>query len=294
MINWHPWPGLFVGILGLLAIAVPLLREKKMGRYERAVWIFIFVLLTIGEIRSLKLAADDFEADRARANQKFDGISQRLTTALENSQAQFAATMAKMGHLTEMEKQQIDEAMGGDTFCDMEIIAIVGRSNIASDGSMSTSLSTIGRHPMSNVQVTVIDVNEANRLHKLQGYGLDTINAGTIVFPYAYLTQGRSILPFITIHWSPNDTDKRYTILTTAKNGTFAQLLRLKRIEQSNEARVANMLSAAFFDGRRGLIYRQVNDDFPKESLDSENDWRDMEKLKHLTVSATPGFVQFK
>jgi hypothetical protein len=66
LLAWHPWPGLFIAILGFVAVVVPLFRDlTKIGKAERAMWtVVVFVLLCL-EVRSLKLQAQDFEQDRS-------------------------------------------------------------------------------------------------------------------------------------------------------------------------------------------------------------------------------------
>jgi len=48
---WHPPIGVWIGILGLLGVIVPLIRDlTKIGRREKAAWTFVMFALLLLEI----------------------------------------------------------------------------------------------------------------------------------------------------------------------------------------------------------------------------------------------------
>jgi hypothetical protein len=134
--SWHPWPGLFIAILGFVGVLVPFFRDlSKIGRRERALWTAVMFTLVTLEIRSLKLAANDFENDRKEQNSRFGQIADGLQTTIRNNQTQFDATMQGMRTLAALASDNVKTVTGGDSFCymvfngdsDVPVIVHVGK-----------------------------------------------------------------------------------------------------------------------------------------------------------------------
>jgi len=104
---WHPWPGCFIAILALLGVLVPLLRDR-IGKREKAVWTAVMFGLLILEVRSLKLASDDFEKDRVAQNEQFSRIAESLRTEISTSQNQFSETMGAFGRTLRATSQTVN------------------------------------------------------------------------------------------------------------------------------------------------------------------------------------------
>lgn len=255
--------------------------------------------LLLLEIRSLKFFAQDFLQEQKTQNDRFDAIASALTTQtnslatqMTNSQQQFAATMATMGHLTSLQKEQLDDAIGGNSF---PLVEVIGFSDgaIKSDGSMSVTFGVFGLHPMYNIDGQFGDLAEMERIHAAQGYGFDTLYAGETPITFPYMKNGMGvILSSFKLHWAPNETLKRYNISVIAKNGMFMQLLRVKRTG-ARTVLWATRVSAQYYDGRQGLVYEQIQNGFPKDLLASEGDWKLMNGMKRIQVKWEQGFVQF-
>jgi hypothetical protein len=73
--RWHPPVGVYIGILGLVAVLVPLLRER-LGRKEKAIWTGIMFVLLLLEIKSIY--QDNYERQ------------EQLNTTLANMQKIFS------------------------------------------------------------------------------------------------------------------------------------------------------------------------------------------------------------
>ena len=70
--SWYPPVGVFIGILALLGVIVPLLRDLgKIGPRERAVWTAVMFALVLLEMKSIYQDRDvhDREQKTARKEQ---------------------------------------------------------------------------------------------------------------------------------------------------------------------------------------------------------------------------------
>ncbi len=284
---WPQSPGISIGLLALAAGIMSV--RSRMHPAEKFAWVAVLVTFAVLEVLAIGRSDKQNEKTRNDQNGQFTAIANGLKTTIANSQQQFAATMASMGHLSTLEKQQLDEAIGGDSFCMASIINFTGSVSIGSDGWMTTSFNVFGTHPMSNIDVSWVDIDEADKLHRAQGSTIDNLTAGTTRLTLPYIRAGMGITPFVKIHWTPSDTYKRYNISVIAKNGNFAQILRIKRVGSSNETHAATLVTAGYFDGRRGLVYERIDEDFPRDLLATDNDWKGTEQFRHITVKFQRG-----
>jgi hypothetical protein len=99
--HWHPPVGVWIGVLAVLAVLVPLFREK-IGRKERAAWTGLMLILLLLEFKSIY-------QDR------------------NEHQAEFETT------LTGMEKL-MSEATGGDSYIYFEVAEPTGPTEIVVPG----------------------------------------------------------------------------------------------------------------------------------------------------------------
>jgi hypothetical protein len=122
VLSWYPPVGVFIAILGLLGIVVPLVRDlAKMGKWEKAAWTFVMFALMWLEIRSIYLdrRAHDVEQAAARKEQlkHFKEVGDGITTAIDESQKQFDATMQRSNSILGGVSESITIATGGDGYC---------------------------------------------------------------------------------------------------------------------------------------------------------------------------------
>jgi hypothetical protein len=128
--EWHPPVGVYIGILGLLAVVVPLVREKA-GKKERAAWTALMFTLLLLEIKSIYQDRDEH-------------------------QQQFASTLAAM-------KQVFNEITGGDSYVyfkiDDKLDVVYGPSETEVEDIpkgylyIRTYLAFVGNFPLHNVAV---------------------------------------------------------------------------------------------------------------------------------------------
>jgi hypothetical protein len=252
--SWHPWPGLFIAILGLLGVLVPLLKDPLSSR-EKAVWAAVLVTLAIAEIRSLKLASDDFEKDRKAANDSFASLL-----------AKEAETMATI--------------TGGDSWAYVDLLLDLEIANRPPPRIVPRFIIR-GRHPLRHVQLRVVDYRNARELFASN----PRITPLEIVAsPYAKITElgdtpvtvPPAILFFpIGIDTSP-DNDKHYFIEIRAMNGAWREYLQYRKIngQWEHAIKVVEFGGECHGGTNEGkLLLSQISDGFPK--VNGEVDWLD-------------------
>lgn len=279
---WHPPVGIFVAILGVVGVLVPFLRVQ-IGRREKAVWTIVMFILVGLELRSIHLYDADQRKSQAEQNTKFQTIADGLKAAMGNSQQQFAATMLKMGHLARVSEESMQQSIGGDSFC--YVTPLAGDAS----GVIRTALLFVGAYPLSNVEIRVVDVKLANRIHASQGYTFQNMFAGDKRFSFQFMKQAFS--PLFEDRWLPEDDNtKEYSIFISARNGWFTELLALRREGPHTDG--AALVTATYFDGRTGLVL-DATKGFPLERIKNTEAWDQMKKLPKIIVKSPGGPIQF-
>jgi hypothetical protein len=95
---WHPPVGVWIGILGLLGVLVPLIRDPKdIGKREKALWTIILFLLLGLEFKSVYQDRDEHDAQQAEARDReiksIATIADGINGSIQQSQEHFDATM---------------------------------------------------------------------------------------------------------------------------------------------------------------------------------------------------------
>ncbi len=131
--TWYPPVGVFIGILALLSVVVSLFRDAaKITKVEKAAWIAVFFALVGLELRSIyrDRSAHDREQAAARKEQleHFTKIATGLTSAIDQEQKHFDATVSEMQQLVNSSNvisrqslASLNSVTGGDSFCFLEL-----------------------------------------------------------------------------------------------------------------------------------------------------------------------------
>jgi hypothetical protein len=197
LLRWHPWPGLFVLILG--AASVVMVVKPPASKTAKACWVLLAMFLMFLEIRSLKLADDDSQA-------KFGALLTRFDETL--------ATMT-----------------GGESWPDLELEEYPLEKRPPLHVPI---LSVRGRHPLRGLQLRVIDYRKEreaySRASQLTVFNYWTNQFATIVSIGDRPGNSRLYLNTPTgIDTSP-DGDKRYFIESQAMNGNWREAIQYIRI----------------------------------------------------------------
>lgn len=130
---WYPPVGVFIGVLALLSVVVPLLRDlAKITKVEKAVWTTMFFALVGLELRSIYLDRRAHDREQATLRQEqlqhFTNIATGLTSAINQEHQHFDTTVSEMKQLIKSSDVISGESMaslnsvtGGDSFCFLEL-----------------------------------------------------------------------------------------------------------------------------------------------------------------------------
>ena len=104
--SWHPPVGVWIGILGLLGVVVPLIRDLgKIGKGERAMWTFVMFALLLLEIKSVYQDRSEHDREQAQARSEqlseFGKIAAGINKTIDASKQQFEATMTRSTALSQ-------------------------------------------------------------------------------------------------------------------------------------------------------------------------------------------------
>jgi hypothetical protein len=118
---WHPPVGVWIGVLGLLGVIVPLIRDiNKIGRREKAVWTFVMFALLLLEIKSVyqdRKEHDTEQADaRYRETKNFETIASGIKDSVQRSEQQFETTMGKSNRIAELTQENLKNITGGASY----------------------------------------------------------------------------------------------------------------------------------------------------------------------------------
>jgi hypothetical protein len=281
VLRWYPPVGVFIGILGLLGIVVPLVRDlATMGKWEKAGWTLVMFVLMGLELRSIYMDRRDHEEQQAAARaeqlQHFKEVGDGITKAITTSQAEFAATMKRSDDILSGIGESLNIQSGGDSY------AYVQMSPLGT-GDFGFELYIIqdGNHHLLNVFGSVIDLDKLDSAFKTgQVANRSIYEIGLDRMPILY--RGRAV--FVGTYSTPGDTSdyKRFNISLSANNGLFSELYRLKRV--NGKWITAMMVQVAYYDqkGHGRVACTRVDKDFPSELLAKDLDW--------VHVAALPKF----
>ena len=106
---WHPPVGVWIGILGLLGVIVPLIRDPQhIGRREKAVWTVVLFALLWLEVKSVYQDRDEHDiqqaATRSLEEENFKAIAMGVQESISQSDRNFSTTM-------QQQSQQFSQTM---------------------------------------------------------------------------------------------------------------------------------------------------------------------------------------
>lgn len=259
--EWYPPVGVFIGILGLVGVLVPLLRDlTKLGKWEKALWTALMFVLVLLEIRSIYLdrAAHDREQAAARAEQlrQFEAIAQRIDTSIANGQKQFDATMSGI-------KQNIKTITGGESFCYLMI---------ADNGTLPTFIHS-GNYPLTDVSVRIVDMQKWNQIiaanphPSLQEFRSADTNVELGNLPVHTALQ-RGAIQLV------GKSQSSFNIFYSARNGFWTQELRLQLVE--GKWLTATRVTRTEIGTNKKIpekLFERIDKGFPRNSK-GEVDWQ--------------------
>jgi len=251
---WHPPVGVWIGILGLLGVLVPLIRDlNKISEREKALWTVVLFALLLLELKSVYQDRNEHDQQQAEARERettsFESIANRIEGAIQQSQTHFAATMQKSDAIMGRVGDSIKAQTGGDSFAFITFTAEPAQafemhwnSLLAPRGEpyFLVSVTSHGKYPLRGTQAIMMD--DESRLAAMREYNkhpsgdwIKAINSADSEYQMTYLRPQSTEAPqgevdVIGVYPMPKGDSKRLTINFSAPNGYWNELLHLGRV----------------------------------------------------------------
>jgi hypothetical protein len=130
---------------------------------------------------------------------------------------------------------------------------------------------------------TVIDLDKFESAVKT-GQLADRSKYEVVLNPFPLLYRGRAVIA--GTYPTGEDTDyKRFNVSIFARNGSFTELYRLKRIGRAWTS--AMVVTVSYYDAKGGVVCKRVDKQFPVKLLEKDNDWVAFMKLPTFHVQGS-------
>ena len=254
----QPPVGVYIAVLGALAVAVTLRREP--GIREKACWIIVITVLMVAEVRNLYV-----EADRQRTeSQKVSNALDKTNTALEKTLAGLSAVVEQLNTITGGITDATNMETGGNSFCYV-IPAFLD------DSGFGIILDPVGNYPLYGVTMTVLDER------------INTMKPNSILIDPIYIKVGDISPPGSSIAPEPNRISFRtpsdhqeLTVVFRGRNGWWSQLWRLRKINGKwEQAFIVTGLVDKKKYPKGSVLKRYISKGFPEAKLDTDSRWQE-------------------
>jgi hypothetical protein len=202
IIEWwkSPWIGSFVIAITLVAAGMALM-DRKLTATEKVIYFFVLGALALLEFRSLKISDDRSKDAQKKLNESFESL---LADA----------------------KDTIANMTGGDSFAYVELDAAAR--------PIFPKLRAEGRYMLKQVQLRIVDTDNDRKLRHYSGdlsvsEWLAAAFKTIVEFPQVSPNSPIMLNDSVGIDTNPA-TDKSYTFVIGATNGTWQEDLRLRKI----------------------------------------------------------------
>ena len=273
---YYPPPGTYIAALGIIAFFVVFWPPNN--RWLKATFLGVSLLLTGLEIHNLYRDRNQRDKEQARVRKEereaFQSIADNITTSLTENQQAFDATMERMGGLAALAKDNINEATGGDSFCFVEMVPVP-------EGLMAHLIQK-GKHPLFEVRLNISDLNALDSGIKS---GAPSLLANTRSFSTIDFLAPGLLHPLGVYRIEPKEEYVRYNIFIYARNGSFIELLRLKRLANQSGWVSALLVTASYTRKKKGVVLENIDRRFPMELLKSDQDWNNLKKGKTIKIA---------
>jgi hypothetical protein len=169
---WHPPVGVWIGVLGLLGVIVPLIRDiNKIGRREKAAWTFIMFWLLLLEMKSVYQDRNEHDIqqakDRVREENNFQSIANGIQGSIADSARNFTATMGETNEV-------LENITGGRSF------AIVTPQVWSGLVPIPLSIRNFGSRTLTGVTVTILHSRDWDVQNLRTFYETHIVQVGTL------------------------------------------------------------------------------------------------------------------
>jgi hypothetical protein len=271
-----PPPGTYIALLGIIGFFVIVWPSKP---WVRAASFSIALILTGLELHNVYRDRDRRITEEAKARKReleaLKSMADSIAASMTKNQQVFDASIEQMKSLAVVGKDSLNEVTGGESFCFVDMGSIP-------EGLMA-NLVHKGKYALSDVRVSITDRNALDNARKS---GASSFANATRSFPVVdFLGRASLFHPLGVYRIEPKEEHLRYDIAIEARNGSFTELLRLRKVRDGGWT--AAMLVAASYvtTKKRGIVYENVQPQFPRELLKADEDWNSLKKLSVVKVA---------
>ena len=225
-----PAPGKSVALLGAVAVFLALRGEiKEIHGSEKVLWIMVVFVLLYVEIRAIDHDRDEASQKEHQAREQeaanFKKIADGLQASIDNSQNQFAATMAQTKNILDktqavstLTQKNLKNITGGESFA-----FVRPQVEAAGKGPIALVVWNHGDELLTGVTIGFSRTNDPN-------WGSEFFNRYTVgtIAPH----DGAMIPVTITPQLGDNGID-HYWLMISAQNGTVDETLDFRQSKKS-------------------------------------------------------------
>ena len=271
---WPLFPGVAIGLLALVAVVMAV-RADGFTRTEKVVWIAMSLVLCFVEIKTIYRDRTEYTKEQSKLQAEEEEARRKEREAFAALLEEGRGLFTQGKSVLDLSKKNLDAITGGDSFC--YIYMSLERNGVP------LYLNHYGRNHLFEVYVRVVDLDGFDRAVKAGRLFEDQNQYQSQFGPIPSLQRGTA-KPLATYPPLATDADyKRYNVFIMARNGIFTELIRLRRRPENHLWAEAVLVSASYYDGRRGVVFKQVRD-FPIETLSQDRDWTNAEKVPELRI----------
>lgn len=270
--NLTAWIPAFIILLAAIASALKdiLLGELK-DRQQKVVSVVLFSLLFLGALCSFLLTNRS-----SQQSQNIEGLNRQILAQNDDLRRQLDETkrdlslkgtelskrtdqlVAKSAKIEELNAFILSSMTGGDSFCYLELTAFGPSAAVP-------IVAAEGEHPLYDVSVRIADL----RKFEQERESSEKWSYEKLMFMYRVLQVGNLRPPmartFDPVPIPPGTDTIRYNVFITARNGSFTEFLRLKRVgtEWKRAMRVEKDCLPREKCQKRILLKEHVDKDYP-------------------------------
>jgi hypothetical protein len=253
---WHPPVGVWIGILGLLGVIVPLIRDpKEISRGEKAAWTLILFMLLLLEVKSVYQDRNEHDEAEKESRQRSEQNFREIANGIQETVNELNTTI-KEG------REHFDRTMAG----------IAGTISTQTGGSSYAYLSFVpeqhflffahaGKYPLYGVVARIVDLDQA----KNNPFGI-TVTVGDMIKGHGNMLDVPKNMTSLADHFNAN-------VFFTARNGGWTETLRVQK-KQDGWARAIRVTGEFTTFGKSKVMCETID---PKFQLDPsgqvEKDW---------------------
>lgn len=305
---WHPPVGVYIGILGFLGVLVTLIRDPtKIGKWEKATWIFVMFALLLLEVKSVYQDRTEHDTEqrlaREQSERNFQGIAGGISETIKRSELQFEATMRKSDAIIDRVGDSIKSQSGGDSFAYITFTAEPAYVSFETKGAMCQQLSdrpveagpkflvsitSHGKYPLREVHATMMDdelrlAGAAEYNKHPEGNWIKAIQSGDTQYRCLYLKpqspEGPSgDVELLGIYPLSKREANRLSIAFSSLNGYWNEVLHLGRVNGTWH-QCLSVMGPTAKQATKPFVY--CDSDWPEGKVLAEKDWSSPKSKAH-------------